>query len=148
MENRHTLVTSNDCVTSAKKQISDISEEETRDNLSSMPSLQGYLFKRTSNAFKTWNRRWFSLQDNHLVYRKRSGKLKDNYCEPYLIFPMIYACLWLMCVDLIPGEDVTIMEEDLRLCTVKPVVDGDRRFCFEVVSPNKLVQLIYDAFKK
>lgn len=38
---------------------------------------------------------------------------------------------------LISGEDVTIMEEDLRLCTVKPVVDGDRRFCFEVVSPNK-----------
>ncbi|XP_034243344.1 arf-GAP with coiled-coil, ANK repeat and PH domain-containing protein 2 isoform X2 [Thrips palmi] len=107
MENRHTLVTSNDCVTSNKKQIPDASGDETRDTLSAMPSLQGYLFKRTSNAFKTWNRRWFSLQDNHLVYRKRSG------------------------------EDVTIMEEDLRLCTVKPVVDGDRRFCFEVVSPNK-----------
>lgn len=76
MENRHTLVTSNDCVTSNKKQMPDASGDEARDTLSAMPSLQGYLFKRTSNAFKTWNRRWFSLQDNHLVYRKRSGMLK------------------------------------------------------------------------
>ena len=36
------------------------------------------------------------------------------------------------------GEDaVTVMEEDLRLCTVKPVLEGDRRFCFEVLSPTK-----------
>lgn len=33
------------------------------------PILEGYLFKRTSNAFKTWNRRWFCLRDNQLVYR-------------------------------------------------------------------------------
>ncbi|GJQ71464.1 hypothetical protein Trydic_g11187 [Trypoxylus dichotomus] len=71
------------------------------------PILEGYLFKRTSNAFKTWNRRWFCLRDNQLVYRKRTG------------------------------EEESTMEEDLRLCTVKPVVDGDRRFCFEIVSPSK-----------
>jgi hypothetical protein len=36
------------------------------------------------------------------------------------------------------GEDtMTVMEEDLRLCTVKPVLEGDRRFCFEVLSPTK-----------
>jgi len=36
------------------------------------------------------------------------------------------------------GEDtMTIMEEDLRLCSVKPVIEGDRRFCFEVLSPAK-----------
>ena len=29
------------------------------------------------------------------------------------------------------------MEEDLRLCTVKPAPDLDRRHCFEVVSPQK-----------
>ncbi|XP_017461526.1 PREDICTED: arf-GAP with coiled-coil, ANK repeat and PH domain-containing protein 2 isoform X2 [Rhagoletis zephyria] len=29
------------------------------------------------------------------------------------------------------------MEEDLRICTVRPVNDGDRRFCFEVISPTK-----------
>jgi hypothetical protein len=36
------------------------------------------------------------------------------------------------------GEDaMTVMEEDLRLCSVKPVLEGDRRFCFEVLSPTK-----------
>ena len=29
------------------------------------------------------------------------------------------------------------MEEDLRLCLVRPLVDIDRRFCFEVISPMK-----------
>lgn len=38
------------------------------------PIMEGYLFKRTSNAFKTWNRRWFYLYDNKLVYR-----WKKNY---------------------------------------------------------------------
>ena len=36
---------------------------------SSEPVFDGYLFKRTSNAFKTWNRRWFTLQNNQLVYK-------------------------------------------------------------------------------
>lgn len=31
----------------------------------------------------------------------------------------------------------SIMEEDLRICTVRPVSEGDRRFCFEVISPTK-----------
>jgi Arf-GAP with coiled-coil, ANK repeat and PH domain-containing protein len=29
------------------------------------------------------------------------------------------------------------MEDDLKLCAVKPVTDSDRRFCFEVISPTK-----------
>ncbi|CAG9821937.1 unnamed protein product [Phaedon cochleariae] len=80
------------------------------------PTMEGYLFKRTSNAFKTWNRRWFYLYDNKLVYRKRSGE-----------------------------EHETIMEDDLRLCTVKPVLDGERRFCFEVLSPSKSHMLQADS---
>ncbi|ENN72674.1 hypothetical protein YQE_10772, partial [Dendroctonus ponderosae] len=75
---------------------------------SKSPKLEGYLFKRTSNAFKTWNRRWFYLFDNKLVYRRRSGEERD-----------------------------TVMEDDLRICTVKPFNEGERRFCFEVVSPSK-----------
>ncbi|PSN46505.1 Arf-GAP with coiled-coil [Blattella germanica] len=94
MENRHTFVTSRDFVPPPGQ--------------NGMPRMEGYLFKRTSNAFKTWNRRWFSLEDNQLVYRKRSGE-----------------------------ETVTVMEDDLRLCSVKPVLEGDRRFCFEVLSPAK-----------
>ena len=30
--------------------------------------MSGYLFKRGSNAFKSWSRRWFILSDNQLVY--------------------------------------------------------------------------------
>lgn len=93
MENRHIYVTNRDLIPSP---------------VPGNPRMEGYLFKRTSNAFKTWNRRWFCLRDHQLVYRKRTG---DN--------------------------DFTIMEEDLRLCTVKPVVDCDRRNCFEVLSPTK-----------
>jgi len=70
--------------------------------------IEGYLYKRTSNAFKTWNRRWFYLKNNQLAYRKRNG------------------------------EDLfTIMEDDLRICSVKPAYDAERRFCFEVLSPTK-----------
>lgn len=93
MENRHIVVTSRDLIS---------------DTVVGNSKMEGYLFKRTSNAFKTWNRRWFCLKDHQLVYRKRTGE-----------------------------EDYTVMEEDLRLCSVKPVVDCDRRNCFEVLSPSK-----------
>ncbi|XP_017778254.1 PREDICTED: arf-GAP with coiled-coil, ANK repeat and PH domain-containing protein 2 isoform X2 [Nicrophorus vespilloides] len=82
----------------------------------SKPIMEGYLFKRTSNAFKSWHRRWFCLHDNKLVYRKRTGE-----------------------------ENFTIMEDDLRLCTVKPVLEGERRFCFEVLSPSKSHMLQADS---
>ncbi|RZF38699.1 hypothetical protein LSTR_LSTR011009 [Laodelphax striatellus] len=37
------------------------------------------------------------------------------------------------------------MEEDLRLCTVKPAHDAERRFCFEVLSPTKSHMLQADS---
>uniref|UniRef100_A0A674PFU6 Arf-GAP with coiled-coil, ANK repeat and PH domain-containing protein n=1 Tax=Takifugu rubripes TaxID=31033 RepID=A0A674PFU6_TAKRU len=80
-------------------------------------AMEGYLFKRASNAFKTWNRRWFSIQNNQLVYRK---KFKDT---------------------------PTVVVEDLRLCTVKHCEDIERRFCFEVVSPTKSCILQADSEK-
>ncbi|XP_056364272.1 arf-GAP with coiled-coil, ANK repeat and PH domain-containing protein 3 [Oenanthe melanoleuca] len=79
--------------------------------------MEGYLFKRASNAFKTWNRRWFSIQNSQLVYQK---KLKDV---------------------------LTVVVEDLRLCSVKPCEDIERRFCFEVVSPTKSCMLQADSEK-
>lgn len=33
------------------------------------------------------------------------------------------------------------MVPDLRLCTVRPVNDNDRRFVFEILSPNRWVTL-------
>uniref|UniRef100_A0AAV2LZ64 Arf-GAP with coiled-coil, ANK repeat and PH domain-containing protein n=1 Tax=Knipowitschia caucasica TaxID=637954 RepID=A0AAV2LZ64_KNICA len=79
--------------------------------------MEGYLFKRASNAFKTWNRRWFSIQNSQLVYQK---KLKDS---------------------------LTVVVEDLRLCSVKPYEDIERRFCFEVVSPFKSCMLQAESEK-
>jgi Arf-GAP/coiled-coil/ANK repeat/PH domain-containing protein len=71
--------------------------------------MQGYLFKRGSaKTFKSWKRRWFELLDKgQLVYRKRLDELP------------------------------TVMEEDLRICLVRPMAECDRRFCFELISPNK-----------
>lgn len=69
--------------------------------------LEGYLFKRGQNAFRTWNRRWFYLQNNQLCYVKRTG------------------------------DEVTVMEDDLRICLVRPLTDIERRFCFELISPTK-----------
>lgn len=79
------------------------------DNLAERVFLEGYLFKRASNGFKVWNRRWFILRDHQLLYQKRGDT------QP------------------------TVMEEDLRLLSVKPVdkSDSERRFCFEVVSTHK-----------
>ncbi|XP_026187391.1 arf-GAP with coiled-coil, ANK repeat and PH domain-containing protein 3-like isoform X3 [Mastacembelus armatus] len=79
--------------------------------------MEGYLFKRSSNAFKTWNRRWFSIQNSQLVYQK---KLKDS---------------------------LTVVVDDLRLCSVKPYEDIERRFCFEVVSPFKSCMLQAESEK-
>lgn len=70
--------------------------------------IEGYLFKRTSSTFKSWNRRWFIVQNHQLVYQKRSNE-----------------------------KELVVMEEDLRLCNARPAVEIDRRFCFEVMSPTK-----------
>lgn len=71
--------------------------------------MQGYLFKRGSaKTFKSWKRRWFELLERgQLCYRKRLE------------------------------ETPTVMEEDLRICMVRPMAECDRRFCFELISPNK-----------
>ncbi|XP_051913746.1 arf-GAP with coiled-coil, ANK repeat and PH domain-containing protein 3-like isoform X2 [Hippocampus zosterae] len=80
-------------------------------------AMEGYLFKRAGNAFKTWNRRWFSIQSSRLVYQK---KLKDS---------------------------LTVVVHDLRLCSVKHCEDIERRFCFEVVSPTKSCMLQAESEK-
>ncbi|XP_033702395.1 arf-GAP with coiled-coil, ANK repeat and PH domain-containing protein 1 isoform X4 [Tursiops truncatus] len=99
MEQRHVLL----------KQ-KELGREEPEPSLKEGPCglvMEGHLFKRASNAFKTWSRRWFTIQSNQLVYQK---KHKDP---------------------------VTVVVDDLRLCTVKLCPDSERRFCFEVVSPSK-----------
>jgi len=97
LEKRHTYVTQSDLATLS----ADIPGK------SKPVRIEGYLFKRGQNAFRTWNRRWFYLSNNKLCYSKRNG------------------------------DDVTVIEEDLRICLVRPLNDIDRRFCFEVISPVK-----------
>lgn len=76
----------------------------------SSAEMSGYLWKRASNAFKTWSLRYFKLEGAHLLYTHR-----DN------------------------AEDYSTFVGDLRLCSVKPVPSEpmDRRFCFELVTPAR-----------
>ncbi|XP_053694180.1 arf-GAP with coiled-coil, ANK repeat and PH domain-containing protein 2 isoform X2 [Sabethes cyaneus] len=124
MQNRHTCVnellddgekhTSSSTISSSTSNIctggnvDDLDQRASQSSSRPLNHMEGYLFKRTSNAFKTWNRRWFCMRDNQLFYRKRTGE-----------------------------ELPTVMEEDLRLCTVRLQSEADRRFCFEVISPTK-----------
>merc|ERR1719192_308721 len=101
LEKRHTYVTQAESLDS--KQL-DLSVETGKGK---PVRIEGYLFKRGQNAFRTWNRRWFYLSSNKLCYSKRNG------------------------------EDVTILEDDLRICLVRPLTDIERRFCFEIISPTK-----------
>lgn len=101
MEERHTLVR-------VKKKEYDNILNQTLPTNRNLVIMDGYLFKRASNTFKTWNRRWFVIQNNKLYYTKRSSK----------------------------KEGITEMV-DLRLSTVKNAIDVDRRFTFSVVCPTK-----------
>uniref|UniRef100_A0A3B5KX10 Arf-GAP with coiled-coil, ANK repeat and PH domain-containing protein n=1 Tax=Xiphophorus couchianus TaxID=32473 RepID=A0A3B5KX10_9TELE len=76
-------------------------------------AMDGYLYKRASNAFKTWNRLYFGVPGRHCVFFVQ--------------------------------DQPTVVVEDLRLCTVKPSAENERRFCFEVVSPSKCCLLQADS---
>eukprot|EP00117_Sycon_ciliatum_P035449 scpid64994/ scgid2397/ Arf-GAP with coiled-coil, ANK repeat and PH domain-containing protein 2; Centaurin-beta-2 len=84
--------------------------------------MQGYLLKRSKSALKLWTNRFFFIKNNQLAYSHRKG-----------------------------GE-LTIVAEDLRLCTVRPVPDSDRRFVFDIVTPSRSCTLqaesqeFYDAW--
>eukprot|EP01114_Cavostelium_apophysatum_P020833 TRINITY_DN7092_c0_g1_i1.p1 TRINITY_DN7092_c0_g1~~TRINITY_DN7092_c0_g1_i1.p1 ORF type:complete len:501 (+),score=147.87 TRINITY_DN7092_c0_g1_i1:123-1625(+) len=73
----------------------------------SAKTIQGYLFKRSSNMRKDWKRRFFVIQDGMVRYYKH-GK-----------------------------DPTPITAINLLLCTVKVKYDIDRRFCFEIISPGK-----------
>ncbi len=62
-------------------------------------------------------RRWFLIRNGELIYMKRNNgnSINDNTQQqsPY-----------------------SVMEPDLRLCTIRLSNDNDRRFVFEIISPN------------
>ncbi|CAF4607922.1 unnamed protein product [Rotaria sp. Silwood1] len=81
------------------------------------PTKQGYLFKRSHNKFKTWSRRWFLIRNGQLLYMKRNNASSTNDNSQQQL-------------------PQSIMVPDLRLCSIRSVNDIDRRFVFEILSPN------------
>ncbi|KAI4887929.1 hypothetical protein NFI96_022445 [Prochilodus magdalenae] len=113
--------------------------------------MEGYLFKRASNAFKTWNRSVgcrvfvevvFHPEQSAGVSEEAEGKYSSSTPNPNN--PKALAELNLSQ----PLQDsLTVVVEDLRLCSVKPCEDIERRFCFEVVSPTKSCMLQAESEK-
>ena len=139
MENRHKVVTNRDYVPLLKSEMAD----GTR--------MQGYLFKKNTSAFKTWNRRWFAIRSSQLVYRKRGElphfeldltriHITESGCVGISFFLSFFSfsILFNQVSNWPTGDqEETVMEQDLKLCSVKPLTDIDRRYCFEVISPTK-----------
>ncbi|CAI2176475.1 13628_t:CDS:10 [Funneliformis geosporum] len=73
----------------------------------------GYLFmKRNQRVMQTWTRKYFFISNGQLFCVGRGGKEENEM-----------------------GSII------LRLCHIKPVDSLDRRFCFEIISPNKTCTL-------
>lgn len=58
--------------------------------------MSGYLFKRASNAFKSWSRRWFILRDNRIVYQSES---KAEVRQTNIRHPIHLLCVDIWCVS-------------------------------------------------
>lgn len=71
MQNRHTSVSNfvDDRLLIKPNKIESNQENEKGHSKKPVNQFEGYLFKRASKGFKTWNRRWFYLCDNQLLYR-------------------------------------------------------------------------------
>ncbi|RUS17252.1 hypothetical protein BC937DRAFT_90211 [Endogone sp. FLAS-F59071] len=75
----------------------------------------GYLYKKNSTrVMQSWTRRYFFIDGEQLVYTTRGRTVKEED-QPNAI--------------------------NLRLCTIKPTDSYDRRFCFEVISPMRILVL-------
>ena len=107
--------------------------------------MSGYLFKRASNAFKSWSRRWFILRDNRIVYQSES---KAEVRQTNIRDPIHLLCTPPMLT--FGAIQEFAVAEDLRICTVKYADDLERRFCFEVVTPMRscMLQADSDALRK
>ncbi|GET02868.1 arf-GAP with coiled-coil, ANK repeat and PH domain-containing protein 2 isoform X2 [Rhizophagus clarus] len=82
-------------------------------NINSPVTKSGYLFmKGNQRVMQSWTRKYFIISDGHLYYYSRNGKGTNGDDE----HPSI----------------------TLRVCHIKPILNNsDRRFCFEIISPNK-----------
>jgi Arf-GAP/coiled-coil/ANK repeat/PH domain-containing protein len=74
---------------------------------------------------KLYSRRWFSIRNGQLLYMKRNNSNSSNDSPQQQQLPH------------------SVMVPDLRICTIRPMNDNDRRFVFEILSPNRLIILIF-----
>jgi hypothetical protein len=87
--------------------------------------MEGYLFKRSSKAFKTWHRRWFMIKGEKFVSQQIYTHLLNKVIQMY-IKKSGDSSLQSM-----------VMEENLKLCLVRPApMNVERCSCFELVSRN------------
>jgi hypothetical protein len=65
-----------------------------------------------------FSRRWFLIRYGQLLYMKRNNAnmMNDNTQQHFTY---------------------SVMVPDLRLCTIRLSNDHDRRFVFEIISPNR-----------
>ncbi|CAI5441963.1 unnamed protein product [Caenorhabditis angaria] len=111
----HTFASKSKLVERKMQDVHSLVPKEMFQHPSGMPidadvMMEGYLYKRSSNAFKTWNRRWFQIKENKLLYSHRSNDVEPS----------------------------TVMEENLMLCLVRPAPPNiDRVGCFELVTPTR-----------
>ncbi|CAI2170724.1 1787_t:CDS:10 [Funneliformis geosporum] len=82
------------------------------DDTSTSATKSGYLFmKGNQRVIQSWTRKYFTISDEHLYYCSRNGKGTND------------------------DEHTSI---SLRVCHIKPMLNNsDRRFCFEIISPNR-----------
>ncbi|PKC68615.1 ArfGap-domain-containing protein [Rhizophagus irregularis] len=82
-------------------------------NINSPITKSGYLFmKGNQRVMQSWTRKYFTISDGNLYYYSRNGKGTNGDDE----HPSI----------------------TLRVCHIKPLLNNsDRRFCFEIITPNK-----------
>lgn len=69
MQNRHASVSEFEQENNRFRSDIATSDGASAEGSRTAPQMEGYLFKRTSKGFKSWNRRWFYMADNQLMYK-------------------------------------------------------------------------------
>ncbi|XP_053574424.1 arf-GAP with coiled-coil, ANK repeat and PH domain-containing protein 1 isoform X2 [Bombina bombina] len=109
------------------KDVSDEDAVSQGDDVNAEIVVEGYLFKRASNTFKTWSRRWFSIQNNQLVYQKKVN-----------VFNVVVEDLRLCAVKLCPDAD--------RRCCFEVV--SPTKSCMLQAESERVLQLWVSAVQK
>ncbi|KAI9269470.1 hypothetical protein EDC94DRAFT_598988 [Helicostylum pulchrum] len=86
-------------------------------DMAANPHKSGYLFERKhGRVYQSWARKYYNIFDGELICTTRNPKTSSKDDD---------------------GSNVY----NLRVCSVKPTDSYDRRFCFELISPNRILVL-------